>query len=368
MLESLLYSDEEEESPIESGENAHLIEYLKAWFMPPLKKGSDESRAATHGHRVEKRFLKQAFECIKESEGNFGASIDAIYAPGLVSSRHAMHLRDSADGVVMLTDTESGLTCLPVEVKSRCSPRTYDKEAKQVEDVRRMLEDAGGLPVDGDDNRPLFAFFNVMIDTAADDDDTSGNSDNGERHYTVNPLLRAAIPDANELIQIMHHAVTWEVDSCFFVVGGYSRVLAIYEVRFPEELLDAYEDISSDLFDNDLKSLYLPSNEMPRLSDEWKQAIDSDSVKRLKLDEDSFLQRLAIWRVLNVDRSNDARKKRRIQYQRSIELPLPRTVNNGIIPMTHGLWNNFKGGSDTSTHVADNVQESVGFRTDNNAA
>ncbi|EJK66578.1 hypothetical protein THAOC_12495, partial [Thalassiosira oceanica] len=246
-----------------------------AWFMPPLKKGSDESRAATHGHRVEKRFLKQAFECMKESEGNF------------------------ADGVVMLTDTEGGLTCLPVEVKSRCSPRTYDKETKQVEDVRRMMEDAGGLPVDGDDNRPLFAFFNVMIDTAADDDDTSGNSDSGERHYTVNPLLRAAIPDANELIQIMHHAVTWAVDTCFFVVGGYSRVLAIYEVRFPEELLDAYEDISSDLFDNDLKSLYLPSNEMPRLSDEWKQAIASDSVKRLKLDEDSFLQRLAIWRVLN---------------------------------------------------------------------
>ncbi|EJK56839.1 hypothetical protein THAOC_23190 [Thalassiosira oceanica] len=121
-----------------------------------------------------------------------------------------------------------------------------------------MLEDTGGLPVDGDDNRPLFAFFNAMIDTAADDDDTSGNSDSGERHYTVNPLLRAAIPDAND------------------------RVLAIYEVRFPEELLDAYEDISSDLFDNDLKSLYLPSNEMPRLSDEWKQAIDSDSVKRLR--------------------------------------------------------------------------------------
>mmetsp|Transcript_15088 Transcript_15088/g.34884 ORF Transcript_15088/g.34884 Transcript_15088/m.34884 type:complete len:157 (-) Transcript_15088:12-482(-) len=107
MLESLLYSDEEEESPIESGENAHLIEYLKAWFMPPLKKGSDESRAATHGHRVEKRFLKQAFECIKAN--HTGASVDAIYAPGLVSSRHTMHLRDSADGVVMLTDTEGDL-------------------------------------------------------------------------------------------------------------------------------------------------------------------------------------------------------------------------------------------------------------------
>jgi len=229
------------------------------------------------------------------------------------------------------------------------------------------MEGDVGLLVDGNDSRPLYAVFDGMFDTAADDDDTSGNSDSGERHYTVNPLLRAAIPDANELIQIMHHAVTWAVDTCFFVVGGYSRVLAIYEVRFPEELLDAYEDISSDLFDNDLKSLYLPSNEMPRLSDEWKQAIDSDSVKRLKLDEDSFLQRLANWRVLNV-RSNEARRKRRIQYQRSIELPLPRTVNNGIIPMTHGLWNNFKGGSDTSTHVADNVQESVGFRTDNNAA
>jgi len=101
MLESLLYNDDdEEETPIETGENAHLIEYLKAWFMAPLKKGSDESRAATHGHRVEKRFLKQAFECIKACEERFSESVDAIYAPGLISSRHAMHLRDSADGVV----------------------------------------------------------------------------------------------------------------------------------------------------------------------------------------------------------------------------------------------------------------------------
>mmetsp|Transcript_14949 Transcript_14949/g.33707 ORF Transcript_14949/g.33707 Transcript_14949/m.33707 type:complete len:107 (+) Transcript_14949:292-612(+) len=103
MLESLLYSDEEEETPIETGESAHLIEYLKAWFMSPLNKGSNESRAATH----EKRFLKQAFECIKAN--HTGASVDAIYAPGLVSSRHTMHLRDSADGVVMLTDTEGDL-------------------------------------------------------------------------------------------------------------------------------------------------------------------------------------------------------------------------------------------------------------------
>ncbi|EJK44098.1 hypothetical protein THAOC_37393 [Thalassiosira oceanica] len=73
------------------------------WNMSPLNKGSNESRAATH----EKRFLKQAFECIKAN--HTGASVDAIYAPGLVSSRHTMHLRDSADGVVMLTDTEGDL-------------------------------------------------------------------------------------------------------------------------------------------------------------------------------------------------------------------------------------------------------------------
>ena len=107
MLESLLYNDgEEAETPLETGDNAHLIEYLKAWFMAPLKKGSDESRAATHGRRVEKRFLKQAFECLKENEEPFGFTIDAMYAPGLVSSRHGMHLRDSADGVVMLRGSD----------------------------------------------------------------------------------------------------------------------------------------------------------------------------------------------------------------------------------------------------------------------
>ena len=79
------------------------------------------------------------------------------------------------------------------------------------------------------------------------------------------------------------------------MVTAYSRVLAIYEVQFPPELLHTYNNISSDLSDNDLKSLYLPSDDMPRLSDDWwKQAIASDSVKQLKLDEDSFLQRLAI--------------------------------------------------------------------------
>ncbi|EJK53166.1 hypothetical protein THAOC_27454 [Thalassiosira oceanica] len=286
-LESLLYNDDdEEETPIETGESAHLIEYLKAWFMLPLKKGSDESRAATH----EKRFLKQAFECIKANR--------------------------TADSAVMLTDTEGDLSCLPIEVKSRCSPRTYDKEMKQIEDVRRMM--GSGLY--------MRSSTECLI----------------QRQMTMTPV---AIVTAESVI--IH------------------RVLAIYEVgkRIATRLRQ-----HTDLFENDLKSLYLPTNEMPRLSDEWKQAIASDSVKRLKLDEDSFLQRLAIWRVLDVDRSNEARRKRRIQYQRSIELPLPQTVINGIIPMTHGLWNNFKGGSDTSTHVADNVKESVGFRTDNNAA
>ena len=88
-----------------------------------------------------------------------------------------------------------------------------------------------GLLVEDDDNRPLFVAIDGMIDTATDDDN-SANSDSGE-HYTVNPILRAAIPDVNELIQILHHAATWSVDTCFFVVGGYSRVLAIYEVRCP---------------------------------------------------------------------------------------------------------------------------------------
>ena len=159
------------------------------------------------------------------------------------------------------------------------------------------MEIDDGLPVEGDDNRPLFVAINGMIDDTATDDDNSANSDSGDReHYTdITPILRAAIPDINELIQILHYAATWAVDTCFFVVGGYSRVLAIYEVRFPPELLHAYNNISTNLFDNDLKSLYLPSDDMPRLSDDWwKQAIASDSVKQLKLDEDSFLQRLAI--------------------------------------------------------------------------
>ena len=66
-------------------------------------------------------------------EEHINAFVDAIYAPGLISSRHAMHLRDSADGVVVLIDTDDDVSCFPIEVKSRCSPRTYNKEMKQFE-------------------------------------------------------------------------------------------------------------------------------------------------------------------------------------------------------------------------------------------
>ena len=94
-----------------------------------------------------------------------------------------MHLRDSADGVVVLIDTDDDVSCFPIEVKSRCSPRTYSKEMKQFDDVRRMMEIDDGLPVEGDDNRPLFVAINGMIDDTATDDDNSANSDSGE-HYT----------------------------------------------------------------------------------------------------------------------------------------------------------------------------------------
>ena len=86
-----------------------------------------------------------------------------------------------------------------------------------------------GLLVEDDDNRPLFVAIDGMIDTATDDDN-SANSDSGE-HYTVNPILRAAIPDVNELIQILHHAATWSVDTCFFVVGGYSLQPSVGHLR-----------------------------------------------------------------------------------------------------------------------------------------
>jgi len=68
-----------------------------------------------------------------------------------------------------------------------------------------------------------------------------------------------------------------------------------------------------------------------------------------------------LWRKLNIDISRRNRIKRS-----QIPTPLPPTVT--INPLTHTIWNSFKGGGDTITKLIDNVQERLGIRSDSNAA
>jgi hypothetical protein len=48
--------------------------------------------------------------------------------PGLVRKQGCLHIQDSADSVAIMINDDGNLSAVPIEVKSRCSPRTYHRE------------------------------------------------------------------------------------------------------------------------------------------------------------------------------------------------------------------------------------------------
>ena len=129
---------------------------------------------------------------------------------------------------------------------------------------------------------------------------------------------------------------------------------------FQDFIIDSYVDICEQFFENDLKQFYIPSKQVPDPPQEWVNAFQNKSLKSLNLDVESFKQRLGLWRILNIDISKTKKIKKRDSN------PLLPTVT--INPLTHTIWNLFKGGGNTIIKLIDNVQEGLGIQSDSNAA
>ena len=132
----------------------------------------------------------------------------------------------------------------------------------------------------------------------------------------MNPILKAAIPN-HELVQILHHTFSLGVNTCVFVVGSNSSVMAVYRVNLKNFILDSYKDICDHFFKNDLKLFYIPNKQVPNLPREWVNAFQNKLLKFLKLDVESFKQMSGLWRMLNV---NICSKKKKIKRSK---IPTP---------------------------------------------
>ena len=127
-------------------------------------------------------------------------------------------------------------------------------------------------------------------------------------------------------------------------------------VRFSDELIDAYEQINKWLFDQTLKPFYaVDENDRDTVPDLWnlvEEAFKDPQLKHIKMSKHAFQCYLRLLRALNV----------------TMELQLPLPPIAWIVPLVVAIWNTLKAHGDTITKLDDISQERIGVRTENNVA
>ena len=258
------------------------------------------------------------------------------------------HIRDSSDGVAIVIDSSrtdtnvSKQTTVPIEVKSRCAPRTCH--------IEKLL-------VQHNQNCTLYETSTHNIAFSEIDAFVSRNPDDSSSGCKIldvlNPILHHFIPSSHELIQILHHAVTYNSTSCFFFIGNDKDLMAIYIVHFP---IVAYQQICDYFYSEDLAQLYAPGEKVPDPPAGWMDAFITSKLRGLKMDEPSFNCHVGLWQALNIDLS---RGDNIIRLQSEYALPLSPTSIIVLLPIS--TWKTEKGGGDTSTKLTDICQERFGI-------
>lgn len=371
--------DEEEEEPVCQGEDGYLAEFMVSSYLRPQKKGDEEghNKYTIHGHRAERPFMKKFYDIFSsggrqstaEDEGSThpgsDVKIEAIYSPGLVYKKGQFYMRDSSDGVAIVqecVDDEIKRSAIPIEVKSRCAPRTYMRERCA---NRAFCMYASSLTAH------ICSCFDTLHRQRIQHNSSAHLHETGthdvvladvfaykeEDTTTINPLLHKIIPP-NELFQMLHHISVYGSDSAFFLIGNDKDLMAAYRVFINNpHLIDAYLDICEDFYTEDLEVFYAPGKEVPTPPKRWMDAFKLPKLRWLKMDKEGVRYHLGLWRALNIDPDADE-----TTIQKTYPFPFPQTVR--IIIMSVSLWNALKGGGDTITHLLDLHKERLGIRTD----
>jgi hypothetical protein len=183
--------DKEDDTNGTSNNPSYHSAFLETSFMSPLKVGKDEGQTKFQrfGHRAEKERLDEFFN-IWNNISPLGDGIEAIYQPGLVHRQGRFYLRDSSDGVALM----EGCGVIPIEIKTRCSNRTYQRERQNIQANKCCkLYDNGSSDV-------------VIADVFSHMESSDGDDKIGP----VNPLLHKLIPDSHERFILMHSS-PWQV-------------------------------------------------------------------------------------------------------------------------------------------------------------
>ena len=144
--------------------------------------------------------------------------------------------------------------------------------------------------------------------------------------------------------------------------------MALYNLDFHWEVVDAYERIIDMFYEEDLKPFYEPGMELPSIGLEigvqWMNAFKDRKLNYLKMDEQSFKYNYALWRAVNVDLEDEGDADVDCPLNPYIKLPLP--VLARMNSLSTALWNALKGGGDAATKLLDIINERLSVRSENN--
>lgn len=208
--------------------------------------------------------------------------MSTIYSPGLVSKKDecASFIRSSADGVsILFSHDHSEVVPIPIEIKSRKSVRTFRIRISNWQ--LRFEDDAEVVLHDVCERNVLFTQFPAQ---------------KGSRCHL---LFKHCIPDAHERIQLLHHACIYQSKRAFFVVAKDKDVMAIYRVKFGQQLIQSYINACRNIFRSKLEWLYTPRESFPAIPESWRTAIKDKALKGYKLDLGSLKSILLLWWAIN---------------------------------------------------------------------
>ena len=265
----------------------------------------DKNDARLVGQRNESVLIKKLMS--HSTSWSLPIAAEAIVTTGLIRQKGRKFFKASPDAILAYkqdaaADHEIGV--LPVELKTLVSQEKIQKFESQ-------------------------CMRNVGLN-AFDRTETYFQSVNAD-------VLYKWLPDNDWLLQAIHQAAVMKKKESVFVVGTERKIKLGLHVKFPDDLIVAYEKIVDWIYSSCLCEFYNPEGLSAETLDKVDACLRSKKMARAKMDMHSFETNYSIWFCLNVESPE------------GIKFPLPKVSR--IIPYVNSNWLGLRVGG-SSCHIS----------------
>ncbi|EJK71390.1 hypothetical protein THAOC_07177, partial [Thalassiosira oceanica] len=196
--------------------------------LTPLADKAKENCAK--GHEMEGEYCK---ELIRNAHQFPFGELREISSLGVVQKKHKRHAKTSVDRLIgVVAESEGGSESrglLPAEFKARVVQSTVQKEEDRIHDLRR---------------KGLMSENSIYFEM-----------DSNSQHSFL------GIKKPDERLQALHHAYVLGLSNCLHAVGNTRKLMSVCNMKFDDDLLEAYGQVIDLLYDSGLKIFYRGGND-----------------------------------------------------------------------------------------------------------